>query len=254
MTHSTPPGWHPDPGHTGDGPRLERWWDGSAWTEELRSATPDREQNQDQNENQDPAPVPAPEADQAHEPDQAHVRDAALAQDAGPAQDPAQAQDPDRHDQTLVQGAVDRPQGPDLFKGAPPAPLPDPVDGHPATVTAPIPLSGPAHGPGPVPPAPPAGAGWGQPQYPPYPLGVAPGTAPGTPNCKRRIAFGAIAAVVVLAVAGGSFLLGRGTDDNSDHTSAAGDGGSSAAPSLPGVPGPGQRDRSPAPDAPPGQG
>ncbi|MFE4062308.1 DUF2510 domain-containing protein, partial [Streptomyces sp. NPDC059096] len=39
MTYSTPPGWHPDPGHTGDGPRQERWWDGSAWTDELR-ATP----------------------------------------------------------------------------------------------------------------------------------------------------------------------------------------------------------------------
>ncbi|WP_327232758.1 DUF2510 domain-containing protein [Streptomyces sp. NBC_01317] len=248
MTYSTPPGWHPDPGHTGDGPRLERWWDGSAWTEELRSATPDREQNQEQ----DPGPVRTQEADQIHEPDQAqaHVRDAALAQDAGLAQDPAQAQDPDRPDQTLVQGAVDRPHGPDLFKGTPPAPVPDPVDGHPATVTAPVPVPGP----GPVPPAPPAGAGWGQPQYPPYPLGTAPGTAPGTPNRKRRIGFGAIAAVVVLAIAGGSFLLGRGTDDNSDNTSAAGDGGSSAAPSLPGVPGPGQRGRSPAPDAPPGQG
>ncbi|MFJ8001762.1 DUF2510 domain-containing protein [Streptomyces sp. NPDC096310] len=39
MTYTTPPGWHPDPGHTGDGPRQERWWDGSAWTDELR-ATP----------------------------------------------------------------------------------------------------------------------------------------------------------------------------------------------------------------------
>lgn len=40
MTYSTPPGWHPDPGHTGDGPRQERWWDGSAWTDQLRSADP----------------------------------------------------------------------------------------------------------------------------------------------------------------------------------------------------------------------
>ncbi|MFJ1647898.1 DUF2510 domain-containing protein [Streptomyces sp. NPDC088258] len=38
MTYTTPPGWHPDPGHTGDGPRQERWWDGSAWTDELRAA------------------------------------------------------------------------------------------------------------------------------------------------------------------------------------------------------------------------
>ncbi|MEV7091030.1 DUF2510 domain-containing protein [Streptomyces sp. NPDC093085] len=36
MTDTTPPGWHPDPGHSGDGPRKERWWDGSAWTDELR--------------------------------------------------------------------------------------------------------------------------------------------------------------------------------------------------------------------------
>ncbi|RDG35965.1 DUF2510 domain-containing protein [Streptomyces corynorhini] len=40
MTYTTPPGWHPDPGHTGDGPRQERWWDGSAWTDELRAAPP----------------------------------------------------------------------------------------------------------------------------------------------------------------------------------------------------------------------
>ncbi|WP_205023891.1 DUF2510 domain-containing protein [Streptomyces sp. HB132] len=32
----TPPGWHPDPGHTGIGPLQERWWDGSHWTGQLR--------------------------------------------------------------------------------------------------------------------------------------------------------------------------------------------------------------------------
>ncbi|MEU1487509.1 DUF2510 domain-containing protein [Streptomyces sp. NPDC005752] len=32
----TPPGWHPDPGHTGIGPLQERWWDGSHWTDQLR--------------------------------------------------------------------------------------------------------------------------------------------------------------------------------------------------------------------------
>ncbi|MEV6313125.1 DUF2510 domain-containing protein [Streptomyces sp. NPDC051840] len=32
----TPPGWHPDPGHSGTGPVQERWWDGSRWTDELR--------------------------------------------------------------------------------------------------------------------------------------------------------------------------------------------------------------------------
>ncbi|MFD8803823.1 DUF2510 domain-containing protein [Streptomyces atroolivaceus] len=32
----TPPGWHPDPGHSGIGPLQERWWDGSRWTDQLR--------------------------------------------------------------------------------------------------------------------------------------------------------------------------------------------------------------------------
>ncbi|MEC4016642.1 DUF2510 domain-containing protein [Streptomyces sp. H27-D2] len=35
---TTPPGWYPDPGHTGNGPLLERWWDGSAWTDHTRAA------------------------------------------------------------------------------------------------------------------------------------------------------------------------------------------------------------------------
>ncbi|MEU6118905.1 DUF2510 domain-containing protein [Streptomyces sp. NPDC047117] len=35
---TTPPGWYPDPGHTGNGPAPERWWDGSAWTEQTRAA------------------------------------------------------------------------------------------------------------------------------------------------------------------------------------------------------------------------
>ncbi|WP_238420116.1 DUF2510 domain-containing protein [Streptomyces taklimakanensis] len=34
---TTPPGWYPDPGHTGPGPVPERWWDGSAWTEHTRA-------------------------------------------------------------------------------------------------------------------------------------------------------------------------------------------------------------------------
>ncbi|WP_179764452.1 DUF2510 domain-containing protein [Streptomyces fulvorobeus] len=32
----TPPGWHPDPGHSGIGPAQERWWDGTRWTDQLR--------------------------------------------------------------------------------------------------------------------------------------------------------------------------------------------------------------------------
>ncbi|MGC4951073.1 DUF2510 domain-containing protein [Streptomyces sp. DT224] len=36
MTQMTPPGWHPDPGYSGFGPRHERWWDGTQWTDHLR--------------------------------------------------------------------------------------------------------------------------------------------------------------------------------------------------------------------------
>ncbi|WSC96160.1 DUF2510 domain-containing protein [Streptomyces sp. NBC_01754] len=36
MTQMSPPGWHPDPGHSGIGPVQERWWDGSRWTDQLR--------------------------------------------------------------------------------------------------------------------------------------------------------------------------------------------------------------------------
>ncbi|WP_255950461.1 DUF2510 domain-containing protein [Streptomyces odontomachi] len=38
MTQATPPGWYPDPGQTSDGPRAERWWNGSAWTDQVRPA------------------------------------------------------------------------------------------------------------------------------------------------------------------------------------------------------------------------
>ncbi|MFE7752752.1 DUF2510 domain-containing protein [Streptomyces sp. NPDC057428] len=38
MTQTTPPGWHADPGHSGIGPAQERWWDGSRWTDQLRTA------------------------------------------------------------------------------------------------------------------------------------------------------------------------------------------------------------------------
>ncbi|MDG9706003.1 DUF2510 domain-containing protein [Streptomyces sp. DH37] len=36
MSITTPPGWYPDPGHTGPGPAPERWWDGSSWTGHTR--------------------------------------------------------------------------------------------------------------------------------------------------------------------------------------------------------------------------
>ncbi|ARP73240.1 DUF2510 domain-containing protein [Streptomyces pluripotens] len=38
MTQVTPPGWYPDPGQTNDGPPTERWWDGTAWTDQTRPA------------------------------------------------------------------------------------------------------------------------------------------------------------------------------------------------------------------------
>ncbi|OPF80017.1 hypothetical protein VT50_0214925 [Streptomyces antioxidans] len=36
---NTLPGWYPDPGYAGNGPAMERWWDGSAWTEYTRDAS-----------------------------------------------------------------------------------------------------------------------------------------------------------------------------------------------------------------------
>ncbi|MFJ7077202.1 DUF2510 domain-containing protein [Streptomyces sp. NPDC098781] len=41
MTQATPPGWYPDPGQTNDGPPTERWWDGKAWTDQVRPAGSD---------------------------------------------------------------------------------------------------------------------------------------------------------------------------------------------------------------------
>jgi uncharacterized protein DUF2510 len=38
VTTNTPPGWYAEPGHTGNGPAMERWWDGNAWTEYTRTA------------------------------------------------------------------------------------------------------------------------------------------------------------------------------------------------------------------------
>lgn len=38
MTQVTPPGWYPDPGRQSDGPPTERWWDGKAWTDQVRPA------------------------------------------------------------------------------------------------------------------------------------------------------------------------------------------------------------------------
>jgi uncharacterized protein DUF2510 len=35
---TTPPGWYPDPGHAGDGPAPERWWDGTEWSGYTRAA------------------------------------------------------------------------------------------------------------------------------------------------------------------------------------------------------------------------
>jgi hypothetical protein len=38
VSTTTPPGWYPDPGHTGFGPAPERWWDGRTWTDHTRAA------------------------------------------------------------------------------------------------------------------------------------------------------------------------------------------------------------------------
>ncbi|MEV0122556.1 DUF2510 domain-containing protein [Streptomyces sp. NPDC050703] len=38
MTQMTPPGWYPDPGQAAGAPPTERWWDGNAWTDQVRAA------------------------------------------------------------------------------------------------------------------------------------------------------------------------------------------------------------------------
>ncbi|MGV9342361.1 DUF2510 domain-containing protein [Streptomyces sp. NPDC003688] len=38
MTQVTPPGWYPDPGQPHNAPPAERWWDGTAWTAQVRPA------------------------------------------------------------------------------------------------------------------------------------------------------------------------------------------------------------------------
>jgi hypothetical protein len=144
VTYSTPPGWHPDPGHTGEGPRLERWWDGSAWTDEVRSAT---------------APAPHTGASEVPAP-------------APPAAAGTGA--PEAHDGDTWVGAT---------QGLPTLP--------------------------PYPPAPPARSG----------------------NRRKRVVLSVTAGIVVLAIAGGAFLLGRGGVGGSDDNTAAGSGGSgSSAP------------------------
>jgi Protein of unknown function (DUF2510) len=37
---TTPPGWYPDERQAGTGRNIERWWDGSSWTEYTRTAEP----------------------------------------------------------------------------------------------------------------------------------------------------------------------------------------------------------------------
>jgi Protein of unknown function (DUF2510) len=37
---TTPPGWYPDERQAGTGRNIERWWDGTSWTEYTRSAEP----------------------------------------------------------------------------------------------------------------------------------------------------------------------------------------------------------------------
>ncbi|MEV4970451.1 DUF2510 domain-containing protein [Streptomyces scopuliridis] len=157
MTYTTPPGWHPDPGHTGEGPRQERWWDGSAWTDEVRAA-------------------------------------------------PAAGWDP-------------------------PAVAPSPATSPSAT---------------PSPATPPAAPPYPAASYPasPYPAPPYPATPPPGARRGRRIAIGAIAVVVAVAIAGGFYLLGR---DGGGNEAGPASSSPSAAPSLPGQQGPG-------PDGPRGGG
>lgn len=49
MSANSSPGWYPDPGHAGNGPAPERWWDGAAWTGRTRAPA----------EPEPPAPDPA---------------------------------------------------------------------------------------------------------------------------------------------------------------------------------------------------
>jgi hypothetical protein len=44
VTTTTSPGWYPEPGQSGNGPAMERWWDGTAWTEYTRTAPTDAAQ------------------------------------------------------------------------------------------------------------------------------------------------------------------------------------------------------------------
>ncbi|MEU3663207.1 DUF2510 domain-containing protein [Streptomyces sp. NPDC032940] len=67
MTQVTPPGWYPDPGQKSDGPATERWWDGKAWTDQVRPAGPAAGQGPETPSDTGAAPGPAapPAAPQA---------------------------------------------------------------------------------------------------------------------------------------------------------------------------------------------
>ncbi len=64
MTQATPPGWYPDPGRQSDGPPTERWWDGKAWTDQVRPAGPA--------DGWSPPEQPAAAAQPSAHPDQPH--------------------------------------------------------------------------------------------------------------------------------------------------------------------------------------
>ncbi|MFC7882246.1 DUF2510 domain-containing protein [Streptomyces sp. NPDC057376] len=60
MTQVTPPGWYPDPGQKQDGPATERWWDGRAWTDQVRPAGPAAAAGPPPEQPPAPSPGPAP--------------------------------------------------------------------------------------------------------------------------------------------------------------------------------------------------
>ncbi|MFH9569682.1 DUF2510 domain-containing protein [Streptomyces sp. NPDC017454] len=80
MTQVTPPGWYPDPGQKNDGPATERWWDGKAWTDQVRPAGPAAAW-----EPPTPPPAQPPAQTPAQPPAQPPVHDTVPAYDTVPA-------------------------------------------------------------------------------------------------------------------------------------------------------------------------
>ncbi|MEW2348103.1 DUF2510 domain-containing protein [Streptomyces sp. NPDC006684] len=212
MTPQTPPGWYPDPGHSGEGPRGERWWDGTAWTDRTRQAAPAEPPGTA------PAGIPADAPSESRDPrDPAATRDPATPldtsapQDASAPQDPASAQAP-----TAQAASAQAPSAPG--PSAPQSPYgPQP----PYPPAAPYGASGPYGAPQPGVPGPYGG-------YGPY------GMPPAPRRGRGRWIAGISVGVVLLAVLGvGSWALVAGDDADAKSPAAS-------APREPGAPGGGK--------------